>query len=79
MSERKKEAPVDETTFEQAIARLEELARALEDSEISIEQSLAAYEEGQRLFKYCQTKLQDAEKKLRTLDDLLAEEPPHNE
>ncbi|MDK9700199.1 MAG: exodeoxyribonuclease VII small subunit [bacterium] len=58
-------------TFEQAIARLEELARLLEDGEIPIEQSLTAYEEGQKLFQFCQSKLQDAEKKLRKLDDLI--------
>ncbi len=57
-------------TFEAAVERLEELAQALEDGEISIESSLAAYEEGQTLFKYCQQKLQDAEKKLRKFDEL---------
>ena len=57
-------------TFESAVERLEELARALEDGEISIESSLAAYEEGQQLFKFCQQKLQDAEKQLRRFDEL---------
>ena len=70
-TEAPKQIDSDTMTFEQAIARLEELARLLEDSDIPIEQSLAAYEEGQKLFQFCQSKLQDAEKKLRKLDELI--------
>ncbi len=61
----------EQLSFEAAIERLEELALQLENGEISIESSLAAYEEGQKLFQLCQQKLTDAEKKLRQLDELV--------
>ncbi len=51
-------------TFEIAYQRLEEIARELDDESTSLEQSFNLYEEGQKLIKLCQDKLDQAEKRL---------------
>ena len=44
-------------TFEEALARLEEIVRALESGQSKLEDSLALYEEGIRLSRACNEKL----------------------
>jgi len=60
-------------TFEEAYARLDEIARALEKDSVPLQQSLDLYQEGQRLVKLCQTMLDEAEKRLRVIQS--GEEP----
>lgn len=56
----------DETlTFEQAMARLEEIVRLLESGELSLDETVRLYEEGQRLRQFCEQKLNDAEKRIK--------------
>ncbi len=55
-------------TFEEAIKRLETLTQAMQSSEMPLEEALAAYQEGNELVKYCQTKLAEVEQKLQVLD-----------
>ena len=55
-------------TFEAAIKRLETLTQAMQNSEMPLEEALAAYQEGNELVKYCQTKLAEVEQKLQVLD-----------
>ena len=55
-------------TFEEAIKRLETLTQAMQNSEMPLEEALAAYQEGNGLVKYCQTKLAEVEQKLQVLD-----------
>ena len=55
-------------TFEEAINRLETLTQAMQNSEMPLEEALAAYQEGNELVKYCQTKLAEVEQKLQVLD-----------
>ena len=55
--------------FEQAMTRLEEIVKQLEDSAISIEESLALFEEGTELTKTCRAKLEEAEKKITILTE----------
>ena len=55
-------------TFEEAIKRLETLTQAMQNSEMPLEEALAAYQEGNELVKYCQTKLAEVEQKLQVLD-----------
>ena len=55
-------------TFEEAIKRLEALTQAMQNSEMPLEEALAAYQEGNELVKYCQTKLAEVEQKLQVLD-----------
>jgi len=54
-------------TFEQAMARLEEIVAELERGHLGLEESLKIYEEGIELTRFCTTKLEDAEKKIKAL------------
>ena len=56
-----------ELTFEQAFAQLEEAVRQLESGELSLEHSLALFEQGMRLAKICEAKLDQAEQKVSQL------------
>lgn len=53
--------------FEKAMARLEEIAEALEKGELSLEDSLKTFEEGIRLSQVCMSKLDEAEKRVEIL------------
>ena len=54
-------------TFEQAMARLEEIVRALEQGDAPLDQALSLYEEGAKLMKQCVTMLDKAEQKVMKL------------
>lgn len=54
-------------TFESAVSRLEEIVASLQDSTVSLEESLKLYAEGAKLSKYCYETLEKAEQKVRTL------------
>jgi len=54
-------------TFEQAMNRLEEIARGLESGDVPLEDSIKMYEEGIQLIEFCQKKLDEAELKVRKL------------
>ena len=53
--------------FEQSIEQLEALVTAMEDGDLSLEDSLAAFEKGITLTRQCQTALQKAEQKVQVL------------
>ena len=54
-------------TFEQAMARLEEIVKQLEQGDASLEDALTLFEEGTRLMKKCTTQLDKAEQKVSKL------------
>ncbi len=54
-------------TFEQAMNRLEEINQALESGDIPLEDSIKLYDEGIKLIEFCQSKLNEAEKKIQKL------------
>ena len=56
-----------EIKFEEALEKLEDIVGALEGGDISLEKSLAKYEEGVRLIGLCQKKLGEARKKIEIL------------
>ncbi len=62
MSEKK-----TDMNFEESLARLEQIVRALESGSAPLDQSLALFEEGVGLVKLCNQKLADAEQKIRIL------------
>ena len=64
-SNHEKNAP---QSFEEALSRLETLTQAMQSSEMPLEDALAAYQEGNELVRYCQTKLAEVEQKLQVLD-----------
>jgi len=59
-----KEAPLD---FETAMRDLEELVERLEQGDLPLEESLAAFERGVMLTRACQTALKEAELKVEIL------------
>ena len=56
-----------ENTFEGALARLEALVRTLEAGNEDLDASLAAFEEGISLVRFCTEKLEAAEQKVKIL------------
>lgn len=56
-----------EQTFEAAMARLEEIVRALDGGAAGLDDSLALFEEGIALVKLCNAKLESAEQKVKLL------------
>ena len=58
---------IEELTFEEAFAELEETVRKLETGGLSLEESLALYERVQALAGHCGRQLDEAELKVRQL------------
>ena len=54
--------------FEEALKKLESIVEAMEAEELSLDALLARFDEGTRLAKVCQTKLAEAELKIRQLE-----------
>ena len=55
--------------FEQSLDELEQLVGKMEHGEMSLEESLAAYERGVGLYRRCQQALEQAELRVRLLTD----------
>jgi len=53
--------------FETALAKLEQLVRKLEAGEMTLEESLQAYEEGIGLARQCEKVLTEAKEKMEKL------------
>lgn len=62
--------PVDQMSFEEAMAELEAVVGQLERGDVALEQSIALYERGAKLKARCEVKLKEAEEKVAqiTLD-----------
>ncbi len=58
-----------ELSFEEAIARLEELVSALENGKAPLDESLKLFEEGVALVAGCKKQLDDAEQKVKLLTE----------
>lgn len=58
-----------EPTFEDIVARLEEIAHKLEGGQPKLEEALALFEEGVRLSKLGGQKLDEAERRLEVLTE----------
>lgn len=66
-----------EMMFEEAMQRLEEIVDSLENGDFPLEESLKIFEEGVKLVKYCNKKLEAVEgsvKKLVNIDGEMIEE-----
>lgn len=59
----------NEYTFEQALARLEEIVKGLENGSLPLDKSIELFEEGNALVKLCTQKLDAAEQKVRILTE----------
>ena len=54
-------------TFEAAMARLEELVSKIEAGGLTLDETLACYEEAMGLVRYCNSKIEDADQRIRLL------------
>ncbi len=54
-------------TFEIALARLQEIVAGLEGGNVPLDESLSMFEEGVKLVKFCNEKLDKAEQKVKIL------------
>jgi exodeoxyribonuclease VII small subunit len=70
------DSPLDNLSFEQALTRLEEIVRELEDGQTGLEEALARYETGVGLLKRCYGQLREAEQRILHLTGLDAEGRP---
>lgn len=52
-----KDDDLKKLSYEEALQKLEEVVRRLEDSDIPLEDSLASFQEGIALSRYCREKL----------------------
>ena len=58
---------IEELSFEDSYARLEQVIEKLEQGDLSLEESVALYEEGMQLAEHCGRELDDAELKVTQL------------
>ncbi len=55
-------------SFEEALNNLEEIVEKFESGEFSLDEMIKKYEEGSDLAKFCLTKLEAAENKIKLLN-----------
>lgn len=68
--------------FENQLAALEDIVAEMEKGEMTLEESLRAYERGIKLTRDCQAALDSAQQRINVLTEkngLLSEEPFHGE
>jgi exodeoxyribonuclease VII small subunit len=53
--------------FEEALGRLEDIVKKMEAGEMTLEESLKAFEEGIKLARLCSRKLDEAERRVEIL------------
>ncbi|HEV8675570.1 MAG TPA: exodeoxyribonuclease VII small subunit [Methylomirabilota bacterium] len=53
--------------FEEAMARLEQIVHALEAGDLSLDDSLRAFEEGTALLRFCARRLEETERRIEVL------------
>ena len=58
---------IDGLDFEEALQKLEEVVKQLEDENISLEDSMQRFEQGIKLSSHCLKKLNQAEQKIEEL------------
>ena len=54
-----------ELTFEQAMMRIEQILQTLDDGQETLDESLALFEEGTGLVRFCNEKLHNAKLKIK--------------
>ncbi len=69
-----KDAASDDLSLEGSLAELEKIVRALEDGDLTLEESLKAFERGVSLVRRCNALLDGAEQKIEILTGDLPED-----
>ena len=57
----------DNNTYERAVSELEKLINKLEAGNLTLDESIAAFQDGIRLAAYCRKKLDEVEKRISIL------------
>ena len=57
----------EELSFEEALRKLDEKVQVLSDGKLPLQEALENFEEGIKLFKFCNEKLKEAEQKVTEL------------
>ena len=71
MPAKAKKAANADISFEAAAEKLESIVEAMESEGLPLEKLLVQYEEGTKLVKICESKLQAAEKRITQLEENL--------
>lgn len=58
---------IENMSFEEAMKRLDEITEELSREGVSLDRSLALYEDGVKLARVCNEKLEDTERKIKML------------
>ena len=66
-SAKKSEKPVEELSYEEALAELEGIVESLEDGQSQLEESMKLFERGQALVTHCGALLESAQLKVQKL------------
>ncbi len=61
--------PQKPVSFEAALAELEKVVADMETGKLSLEESLAAYQRGAELLQQCRGRLEDAQQRVRVLEN----------
>ena len=61
------DTPIEEMSFETAMAELEKVLGKLERGDVALDESIALYERGAALKARCETKLKEAEEKVAAI------------
>ena len=61
--------PVETLGFEEALAELEGIVKALEGGQGKLEEAVTAYQRGAALRKHCEAKLAEAEMRVQAIAD----------
>ena len=62
-----KTEPQRKGDFEKSLARLEEVVKRLENTELSLDEAMNLFEEGMKLSRECQKQLEEAEGRVEIL------------
>lgn len=62
------ENDVKEYSYEQAVARIDEIVSVLEKNDVSLDEAMSLFEEGTRLTAYCSKILNEAKIKITELE-----------
>jgi len=69
----------EQLSFEEALGRLEKIVQALQEGGLSLEESIALFEEGTTLAKTCDERLDAAELKITQLQTDFEQEPENGD
>ena len=61
-------AAPENISFEKALEELDALVARMEDGRLPLEESLAAYQRGAELIRFCESKLTDAQARIAILE-----------